>query len=277
MLKSVWLKWWSFGTEEVYPRASSSLSPIKAAKAQFMYFWPPKSSSVKTGKDQALQLECLERTHLPAHLTAARGHHVNAFSKKPFKKSDLRRGNRGRVLLCLAVAFVTRDKNSFEEMSGKTSLTPPAPSKLKCKKTMKIIPLYGKKSPLPKCWGWPHSSSSQPRGKMCIPWTLASSTTDGVGGTDGDCGGQSQQPPPYCPLTPGAENCWEDHQVMPGLGASPGFEMQREQGPSRDSRNQPSENSHAVKRKIRVFFKTTLKFVWWWFLEERTFLQAVRW
>lgn len=93
------------------------------------------------------------------------------FFQEAIQKIRLTEGNRGRVLLCLAGAFVTRDKNSFEEMSGKTSLTPPAPSQTECKKTMKIIPLYGKKSPLPKCWGWPRSSSSQPRGKMCMPYT----------------------------------------------------------------------------------------------------------
>lgn len=181
------------------------------------------------------------------------------FFQEAIQKIRLTEGNRGRVLLCLAGAFVTRDKNSFEEMSGKTSLTPPAPSQTECKKTMKIIPLYGKKSPLPKCWV-DHALPHPNLGEKCA---CPRHTTNGVGGIDGSCGGQSQQPPPYCLFTPGAENCWEDHQVLPGLGASPGSETQREQGPSRDSRSQPSENSHAVKRKIRVFFKTTLQFVLW--------------
>lgn len=132
--------------------------------------------------------------------------------------------------------------------------------KLKCRKTMKIMPLREKVS----CQNagvdhtLPHPS---PREECTSPkhWPAALRM---VWGASMAAGGSVPAAPSLLPVQSWfcggteCENCWEEHQVMPGLDAS--CLALKHRAASRDSRNQPSENS-ATQLKTRVIFRTTLK------------------
>lgn len=98
------------------------------------------------------------------------------------------------------------------------------------------------------------------RGKNVHPLNTVQQHYRWCGGHRWQLGGQSHQPPPCCQFTPGVgeTECeiWEEHQVAPGLGASCLALKQRRRGStgwwaaSRDSGNQPSENS-ATQLKVK--------------------------
>lgn len=108
--KYIWLKWATFGTEEIRPNDSSSLSSVRWQKLKEHVSDLPKVLQEKQ-ENQTLRLECLERTQLPVCLTAARGHGSNAAWKTPSRKSHLWSGHRGLALRCSVSAFAMESKN----------------------------------------------------------------------------------------------------------------------------------------------------------------------
>lgn len=95
------------------------------------------------------------------------------------------------MLLCLAGAFVTKDKNSFEEMSGMTFLTPPAPSQTEMKENNENNIFMGTSLPCQNA-EIDHALPHPVPGENCASLEHCSNTTDGVGGIDGNWGSQSQ-------------------------------------------------------------------------------------